>query len=211
MPLHLAPRLEGVGSHARGGAVSPLVLLEHPLGAAEILGAAHELVDHVEQVGDVGGGVLELGLREGSPRPVGIPLGLGHPDVQHPKQQRAQALAGPQPDEAGDQLGVEQGGRPDVESQREQREVRAGGVHHDFDGGVREQRGDVVQRAALDRVDEGDLVGGGHLGQAGDGRIGALPQELDIKGHAPVVAHPPGEVGDLVGRDEDVRPIAHYA
>ena len=37
---------------------------------------------------------------------------------------------------------------------------------------------------ALDRVDQVDAPRGGHLGQAGDGRVGALPQELEVDGGA---------------------------
>ena len=60
--LHAAPRRVGVGDQAGVGPVAAGVLLGDPLGAAERLGPPRQLVGELQQVGHVGGAVVELGV-----------------------------------------------------------------------------------------------------------------------------------------------------
>ena len=92
--LHPAPRRVGVGHQAGVGAVAAGVLLGDPLGAAERLGAPRQLVGELQEVGDVGGAVLELRLRERPAAPVRVALALVERHAEHPLEQRRQPLAG---------------------------------------------------------------------------------------------------------------------
>ena len=135
-------------------------------------------------MGHVGGAVVELGVRQRPAAPVRVALALVERDAQHPLQQRRQPLAGAEAHEARDDLGVEQVLRARAEREPQQRQVGGRGVHHRLDVRVGDQAGDRPEGGALDRVDQVDALRRGDLGQARDGGVGPLPQELEVDGGA---------------------------
>lgn len=176
--LHPAPGLVRVAGAVAVGQQRG----ELPLGpgqAAALLEASGLAVVELDQVGDVGGGVLELTVGERSAQPVTQAVGLGEADPQLAGQQGGQRGGG-RAEEAGGDLGVEEapghGGAGGVEHL----EVLAGGVHHGQAGALEQwpQPGDVD----LEGVDEGDLVVPGQLDQGQLGEVRALAVELGVEG-----------------------------
>ena len=61
-------------------------------------------------------------------------------------------------------------------------------MHDDLDAGIGHELGDRAERRPVDRVDQVDPARRGHLGQARDRRVGALPEELEVDGRPPLGA-----------------------
>ncbi len=140
----------------------------------------HALPQHVvqlQQVGDVGGRVGELGRPERSTQPVGEAVRLGRAHLQLPLEQGRQRGARVA-EEAGEQLGVDQPGRDGPTGSLEHLHVLARRVH---DGEARPVQHLRERREVHgERVDHRDAVRVGDLHDGDVGEVGALAVELGV-------------------------------
>ena len=156
-----------------------LALVERPLPAGPL--ASSRLCSRscdLEQVGDVGRGVLELARLERPAQPVGEPVGLGQPQAELALVQRGQRRRG-HAEEAGGDLGVEQALRDGAAGEVEDLEVLVGGVQHRERVAVE----DLGERREVDRerVDQDQAAVPGELHQRDLRVVGALAVELGVE------------------------------
>ena len=161
----------GQGGHFLGDPVQPAVFLQSGAEAA---------ID-VAQMGDVGGGIGDLGGGERPGGPVGEPVRLVDGATGQAADQRLVADLVAEAGHHGSDLGVEQRRRDGAEAEDEDLDVLAGGVEHLQHGRIGQQRAErgEVDAAGLG-VDHRDLMVPGDLHHAEFGEIGALAHELGI-------------------------------
>jgi Rrf2 family protein len=184
-----------------GGRLKPAALLPRPFEPVRFGQTALDLVDQLEQVGDVLCRVVQLLRRQ---RP-GVPARVGGRLADAPPQHRPEQISIPGlsacAGEPGGHLRVEHIsdlGRPGA---AQDRHVLAAGVEDHLDIRVREQRGHGPQvEITPERVDQGDVrsttlaVVHHHLGQAQQRPVAPLGHELRVD------SKPPGRRGPLGGR-----------
>ncbi len=81
--LDAAPRFVGIAG-ATGAHPHVLALVACPGEAASLVELVGQPIVHVEQVGHVGRGVVELGVGERTSEPIRQPIGLGDPHAEDP-------------------------------------------------------------------------------------------------------------------------------
>ncbi len=156
-----------------------LALGQGPVQSFQLLELGLEAILDVQQVGDVGDRVVQLGLGQWAAEPVGQSVTLGQALAQLPLVERRERGAA-QPQEAGGHLRVEDGGRHSSTRTIEDLEILGRGVQHGQSVPVE----DLGQRRDVDRqrVDDDEPVGVGELHQRHLGVVGALPVELGVDG-----------------------------
>ena len=76
-------------------------------------------------------------------------------------------------------------------------------MHDHVNVRVGHERGDRVERRALDRIDQVDPLVDGDLRQAGAGSVGALPQELEVECDPSVLVGSCDDGGNPTGVPDD--------
>ena len=183
-----------------------LAFAQCPFQAPECPQLFGEHVAQLQQVGDVVQGVGDLALRNRTDQPVGEPVGLGERNAEHLVHQAGQRRRG-EPEEAGDDLGVEDGGGDGPAGRHEHIEILRRGVGH-RDARPAEDPGQR-RRVHRERVDERHDARPGDLNECQVGDVGLLGVELGVEAVAVLRGHFVHQRLEALGVDHHGRRRAH--